>query len=232
MKRRAATALKQVRERNGWTQAEVACRLGVSQPYWALLENGKRRVPRRLARKAVRMLGLTPTALPPNEPQTRRLTGDELTRALAGLGYPGFAYVRSGWRKNPAEVLLMALQQDELEARVAEALPWLLLRFPGMDANWLASRARLMNLSNRLGFVADLARRVAERTDAPDSFRVRQLQKLCADMSNSRLDREDTLCQASLSQAERGWLRDNRPNEAKYWHLLTNWQPEHLQYAR
>jgi transcriptional regulator with XRE-family HTH domain len=228
----AAAALKHVREQNGWTQLEIARRMGVSQPYWALLESGKRNVPERLARKAVRVLGLSPTQLPASVPQQGRVTGDELVRALAGLGYPGFAYVRSGWRRNPAEVLLLALQQDELESRVTEALPWLLLRFPDMDAKWLASTARLLNVPNRVGFVADLARRVAERTDGRDSERVRKLGELVSELDNSRLAREDTLCQASLSQAEREWLKYNRPNEARYWNLLTNWQPEHLQYAR
>jgi transcriptional regulator with XRE-family HTH domain len=226
-----AAALKHAREQNGWTQLETARRMGVSQPYWALLESGKRPLPKELARNAVRVLGLAPTVLPPSPPQHRRVTGDELARALAALGYPGFAYVRSGWRKNPAEVLLTALQQDDLEARVTEALPWLLLRFPDMDAEWLVSTARLWNLSNRLGFVADLARLVAERTDGPDSLRVRRLAQLCADLSNSRLVREDTLCQASLSQAERDWLRDNRPQQAMFWGLLTNWRPEHLQHV-
>ncbi len=226
------TALKHARTQNGWTQFETARRMGVSQPYWALLESGKRTLPERLARKAVRVLAVSPTLLPASVPQQSRVTGDELVRALAGLGYPGFAYVRSGRRRNPAEVLLLALQQDELESRVTEALPWLLLRFPDMDAKWLASTARFLNLPNRLAFVADLARRVAERTDGPDSERVRRLAELVAGLDDGRLAREDTLCQASLTQAEREWLKENRPNEARYWNLLTNWQPEHLQYAR
>ncbi len=226
------TALKHARAQNGWTQFETARRMGVSQPYWALLESGKRKGPERLVRKAVRVLGLSPTLLPASVPEQSRVSGDELVRALAGLGYPGFAYVRSGWRRNPAEVLLLALQQDELESRVTEALPWLLLRFPDMDTRWLASTARLLNVPNRLGFVADLARRVAERRDGPHSERSRRLGELVAELDNSRLAREDTLSQASLSQAEREWLRNNRPDEARYWNLLTNWRPEHLQYAR
>src|SRR5204862_2965596 len=44
------------------------------------------------------------------------------------LGYPGFTHLRPRrWAlKNPAEVLLAALAQDDLEPRLVEALPWLL----------------------------------------------------------------------------------------------------------
>ncbi len=52
-----------------------------------------------------------------------------------------------------------------------------------------------------------------------------------ARLRESRLDKEDTLCQASLSPKERAWLRKKHPAEAAYWHLLTDWRPEHLQYV-
>ena len=42
---------------------------------------------------------------------------------------------------------------------------------------------------------------------------------------------QDTFGQESLTETERNWLRANRPDEARFWHLLTNWQPEFLQYA-
>jgi len=223
-------ALRRVREERGWTQAETGARLGVSQAYVALLEKGRRRVPRNLARKAVRALKLSPVLLPASEKVTPGAP-ETLSRDLSRLGYPGFAYLRGGWLKNPGEVLLTALAQPRLDSRVAEALPWLLLRYPEVDSDWLVTKARLLNLTNRLGFVVDLARRVLERKSETDSPRYNALTRLWETLRASRLDVEDTFGQGSLTETERNWLRTNRPPEAQFWHLLTNWQPEFLQYA-
>jgi transcriptional regulator with XRE-family HTH domain len=237
-------ALRKARQQRGWTQAEAGVRLGVSQAYVALLEKERRRVPTKLARKAVRLWGLDPVLLPPAEnpstltPATAKsaLAGspdvsDQLARDLSRLGYPGFAYLRGGWLKNPGEVLLTALAQRNLDSRVAEALPWLLLRYPEMDSDWLVTQTRLLNLANRLGFVVDLARHVLERKNETDSARYQTLTRLSNALRSSRLDVEDTFGQESLTETERNWLRANRPDEARFWHLLTNWQPEFLQYA-
>ena len=223
-------ALLKARKRSGWTQTETAARLGVSQTYVALLENGHRPVPAKLARKAVRLFNLSPALLPPAEKDSR-VTNDELVRDLSRLGYPGFAYVRGGRMKNPGEVLLAALAQPTLDSRVAEALPWLLLHYPEVDGDWLVRQARLTNLTNRLGFVVDLARRVAGREGGTDSLLYRALADLSERLRKSRLDVEDTLGQQSLTEAERNWLRAHRPAEAEFWHLLTNWRPEFLQYT-
>src|SRR5215472_5683769 len=158
----SGNTLRSARRKRGWTQYEAGARLGVSQTYVALLENNVRRVPEKLARKVVRVFGLPPELLPLSGKTLSKVTPDELTRDLSRLGYPGFAYVRGGWRKNPGEVLLAALARPELESRVAEALPWLLLNYPNLDTNWLVNQARLLNLTNRLGFVVDLALRLAE----------------------------------------------------------------------
>ncbi len=42
--------LRELRRKRGWTQMEAAKRLGVSQPYLALLESGKRHLDERLRR--------------------------------------------------------------------------------------------------------------------------------------------------------------------------------------
>ena len=153
-----------------------------------------------------------------------------LARDLSRLGYPGFAYLRGGWLKNPAEVLLTALAQPNLDSRVAEALPWLLLRYSELDSDWLVNQTRLLNLTNRLGFVVDLARRVLERRSETNSPRYYALTHLSETLGTSRLAVEDTFGQ-SLTETERNWLRAHRPPEAQFWNLLTNWQPEFLQYA-
>jgi len=217
------------RERRGWPQREAARRLGVSQPYLSLLERGQRPVTPALARRAARVFAVPPTVLPLSE----SVVADEnaaLVRSLASLGYPAFAYLRRGRpRRNPAEVLLSALAMNDCEARLVEALPWLLLEFD-LDSGWLVRQARLHNLQNRLGFVVSLARRVAEQAPRYRG-RLQALRPLEAELERSRLAAEDTLCDASLGPAHRAWLRQARTPEAAAWNLLADWRLEHLRYA-
>src|SRR5271165_1964032 len=110
-----AQELKLARRKRGWTQVKTAECLGVSQPYVALLEDGKRAVGSKLARKAVKALKLPPTLLPlPAE--LPKGHSQNLPQQLAALGYPGFAYLRGAIKRNPAEVLVTALAEDNLES--------------------------------------------------------------------------------------------------------------------
>jgi len=222
--------LKGLRRKKGWTQVYAAKRLGVSQPYLALLEAGKRRLDEKLTRKVVRVFKASLSALP-TQSCVRKVDDDRLARELAALGYPGFAYMKGGWKRNPMEVLFTALAKKNLEARQVEALPWVLLTYLQMNTSELVSHARSENLSNKLGFVTGLARQVAERADGLTSARVLKLQQLEKELSESRLAKEETLCQEnSLTTREKDWLRDNRSEEARYWNLLTRWRSEHLAY--
>ena len=225
--------LRSGRQQRRWSQKQAAARLGLSQPYLSMLETGKRQLPARLARKVTRVYCLPPTALPPSQPTFAPATTDPraLAEQLAALGYPGLAYLGARRRrKNPGEVLLTALAQPNLEPRLVEALPWLLLHHWDADADWLVSQAKLYDLQNRLGFVVCLAARVSRRATPPDASRDRALGELEVRLACSRLAREDTLCQASLSEAERQWLRQNRSEEAKDWNLLTDWRAEVVRY--
>ncbi len=225
------TDLKSGRLAKGWSQVEAAARLGVSQPYLAMLESGTRRLTPNLARRAMKVYGLSPTVLPPSEPFSHhRVDAGTLADDLAGLGYPGFAYLRPrNWKpKNPTDVLLGALAQDDLEARLVEALPWLVVKYWPLDREWLVREAKLRDLQNRLGFVVSLARRLAER--AGDARKARALNELETELERSRLAREDTLCKASLPEPERRWLAENRPEEAKHWNVLTDWTGDALRY--
>jgi len=193
------------------------------------LEKGRRPVPPRLARKVVRLFKLNPGLLPASGKALSSRTLDELARDLSRLGYPGFTHLRGRQMKNPAEVLLSALARPDLDPRVAEALPWLLLKYPELDRDWLLKQARMSNLTNRLGFVVDLARLVLEKRNETDSARYHALSRLADSLRPSRLDVEDTLGQDSLTKAERAWLRENRSEQARFWHLLSDWRPEFLQ---
>jgi len=51
-----------------------------------------------------------------------------------------------------------ALSQPTLDARITEALPWLLREYAGkVNWTWLVRQAKLRNLQNRMGFVTQLA---------------------------------------------------------------------------
>ncbi len=227
--------LKSARLDRGWSQQEAALRLGVSQPYLAMLERGKRRLTPRLVRKVRKVFDMPPTVLPPSgflEAPLAKDPAQTLAKQFAALGYQGLAYLQSrGWPRNPAEVLLRALAQENLEARLVEALPWVLARYWDMDKDWLVREAKVRDLQNRLGFVTTLARSVAERSGLRNTERVHSLEELERTLARSQLAREDTLCRASMTEAERRWVRENRPEEARRWRLLTDWRPETLRYG-
>jgi transcriptional regulator with XRE-family HTH domain len=109
--------LKRARLERGWSQQQAAARLDVTQPYLSMLESG-RRSPAPLARRLMQVYGLPPTVLPVHEIR-ENVTADFLAHELASLGYPGFVHLRGRTRRtNPAEFLLTALAQRNLEARV------------------------------------------------------------------------------------------------------------------
>jgi hypothetical protein len=89
--------------------------------------------------------------LPISEAFAPRPVDDQhLTEMLARLNYPGFAYLTAKThKKNPSELLLTALSQRNLDARVAAALPWVALKFAKPNS-WLVENARRFNLQNRL----------------------------------------------------------------------------------
>lgn len=223
--------LKSGREQKGWTQEQAALKLGVSQPYLSLLEKGTRRVPDKLGRRSATLYGLSPAKLPVETSwHTVRAKDDEgLVSDLGALGYPGFSYRKSRRKRNPAEVVLSALMAENLDSRLAEALPWVLLKHPDLDWEWLVRAAKVNDLQNKLGFVTNLARRLAEKLGKYDTASLLQEQE--STLEKSRLAREDTLCHDSLTQSERRWLKSNRSDEAKHWNLLTDLSPEHLSHA-
>ncbi len=57
-------------------------------------------------------------------------TNDVLAAGLAALGYPGFSHLTFQHKRDPAQVMLSALRVKNLDARLTEALPWVLLEYP------------------------------------------------------------------------------------------------------
>ena len=214
-------SLKTARRERGWSQQRAAARLGLTQPYLSMLERGQRSPAPALARRLMRVYGLSPTVLPVHEVRENVPAG-LLARELGLLGYPGFAHLRGVARRvNPAEFLLTALAQRNLEARVAEGLPWLVVRFPDMDFDWLVREARMRNLQNRLGFVVTLAR-LAGKNNA--------LQRPEQTLAESKLVKEDSFCK-ELNEPERRWLREHSSEEARQWNLLNDLRPGALRYV-
>jgi len=191
-------------------------------------------VPDRVKRCATSLFGLPPTCLPLSAPRATDPTAVdlELEQGLARLGYPGLAYRKKpGARRNPVDLLLMALSADDLDPRLMEALPWLLLSFDGYNCEEFVARAKSLDLQNRLGFTVALARRVAVRNPVYRN-RLDELQRLEQSLERSRLAREDTYGRREMSERMRTWLREHRSQEAEHWNLLSDFKPEHLPYDR
>jgi len=132
---------------------------------------------------------------------------------------------RTDWH-NPATLLLAAINLSNVEARVLEALPWLVVEFHNLDWEWLIREARVRDVQNRLGFIVTLSRQVAERRGAVAiGARLRKIEET---LNHARLVQEVTLCQASLSDAERRWLQAHAPTEADHRNLLTDLNAEFL----
>jgi transcriptional regulator with XRE-family HTH domain len=224
--------LREARLKKNWTQEQTALVLNITQAYLSMLEKGQRPLSERFVRKALKVLNLPPTVLPLRSEEAATSVSSQkrdFGAELAALGYPGFAYLRTRRRRNPAEVLFEALNQANLDARVAEGLPWLAMTYVDMDWDWLVRNAKVHDRQNRLGFAVSLASEVAEGKN--ESERARKLRQCLADLESARLAREDTFCHDSMTQAERAWLREHRSPAAAHWNLLTDMKGEHLAYA-
>jgi hypothetical protein len=195
------------------------------------LESGLRLAGGGLARSAAKLYKLSPTALPLPEPlDVPGVKPDDLQRKLASLGYPGFEHVRSKAVSNPAEVVLGAVVNRDLDTRLVEALPWVLSAYADLNWEWLRDRAKLQNAQNRLGYLVHLAKQTA-RALPEHAGAAQVLSRWENDLEEARLAREGTLCRDSMRERERAWLRTNRPEAAVHWGLLTSLTAEQLPYA-
>ena len=223
-----AEKLKTARLAGGWTQAEAASRLGLSQPYYSQLENGSRPVSGELALTAVREFRLSPVALPLPELDAHLapLDARELAAQLAWFAYPGFTHMKKAVKPmNPAFLVAAALAHADLDARLVEALPWVLSAFHDLDWDWLTAQCRLGNQQNRLGYLVTLAMKLT-KPGADTDFA-----NALSGLERSRLAAEGTLCRESMSAAERTWARKHRPTDAAHWNLLTTLTADQLTHA-
>ncbi len=205
-------ALQRWRKQKKLTQVEAASVLGISQTYLSLLEKGTRPLTPELKSRM--------NAWPNTTPQSIE---DGVFRAkLSALGYPGFAHVaRSRTKSSPAALLIAILSAPDADARVIEAVPWLIKHHAlHKDFSWLVRQAKLRNLQNRLGFVLQLS-----GANTPEAISaVRELER-------ARLLDEATLCWDSMPGATRDWMRNNRTPLAASWNILTRLEPDEAQNA-
>ena len=82
---------------------------------------------------------------------------ENLASDVASLGYPGLSYLKPKRTKGPAEVLRSALRAKNVDARLVEALPWVLLECPDLDWKWLVNETKQHELQNKLGFLTNIA---------------------------------------------------------------------------
>ena len=202
----------QLRKRNGLTQVNAASLLGVSQPYLSLLEKGARPLTAALRDRMKAARG-----------KAEGGTSDDRFRAqLSALGYSGFAHVaKSRPKPRAADFLMAVLARPDADARVVEALLWLVGTYQNqLDFGWLVRQAKLQNLQNRLGFLLQVA-----GVDTPEGLlAVRELER-------ARLLQESTLCLDSMPAATREWMRANRSPLAEHWNVLTRLRAEDIHNA-
>lgn len=204
--------------------------LGVSQTYLSLMEKGLRPLGQRFTRKAARVFPVSPVDVPFTSDlwTVPAATNENLAADLAALKYPGFVHLKAGCVRNPAEVLISALAAADLEARLVEALPWVVLKYSNIDWKTLTTAAKVRDLQNRLGFMVSVARQYAE--EKADFKKARFLRKKEDELEPSRLLKEDTLCDARMTNAEERWLRERQSDIARRWRLLTDLSTKYLDH--
>src|SRR5687767_4854128 len=155
----ASRELRVYRGHQMLSQAQLAEALGVTQAYVSQLENGARKVSKKLAAKlaALPRLKHLPATIFPEDLEGLDAFDRDLAADLGALGYPAFAAPESKPPRNPAAVIISILKRPQVAPAIMAAIPWVLIRFTDINTTWLVEQARLNNLQNRLGFLADMA---------------------------------------------------------------------------
>jgi hypothetical protein len=97
----------------------------------------------------------------------------DFSAELSGLGYPGFAHLWARRRRNPAEVLLEALNEPNLDSRVADELPWLPMTYVDMDWDCLVRNAKVHDRQKlHGGFVVTMVYRFSRPTGELDVLEI------------------------------------------------------------
>ncbi len=207
-----AANLQQWRKRNNLTQLDAAALLGVPQAYLSLLETGERPMTVELSGR-LKVAKANPNGISAD---------DRYARQLSVLGYPGFAHIPPAKNKSRPDVFLLSvLSQPDVDARVAEGLPWLVREYSAQwNLKWLVRQAKLRNLQNRLGFVLQIA-----------DVQTPEISAAIQELESARLPAETTYCWDTMPMPVRDWMRVNRTPLAEHWNVLTRVRREHLSHV-
>jgi transcriptional regulator with XRE-family HTH domain len=222
------------RSREHLSQSRLAKALGVSQAYVSQLENGARKVSKKLAARLAELpkLHQLPATVFPEDLENLDAFDRDLAADLSALGYDGRSPADGHKPKNPAAIIVSILKRRQVAPAVMAAIPWMLITFPEINTKWLVDQARLNNLQNRLGFLLDLAYEIAEARLAAGQFDEEHLVRLEAmrgQLEASRLANDDTLAR-ELTATERQFFHEHRSETARHWNLLTGLTREQLPY--
>lgn len=147
------------------------------------------------------------------------MNDDQLAVALGSLGYPGLSYLESSEPVDPAGVLLDAIDRDDLEPRVRDGLPWIPRAFPDMKWDWLITEAQRRNRQNRLGFIVALA-----ALGSPYLAVHNKLIAVTERIAEIRRVEWDTLCNESMTKAERALVHSQCFPIAERWHIDSDFE--------
>lgn len=152
-----------------------------------------------------------------------------LEKGLGALRYPGFAYMNTDHpHVEPEDVLFSALVRPDFEARVAEALPWLVYNYADhMDWDSLTKALVKRGRQNRLGFVVELANELA--ANRQDVMREEFLHRLMVKLQQKKLDKEMTLCMDSVLEFAK---KRRRSKEASHWNIWSTLNLSDLQHVQ
>lgn len=145
---------------------------------------------------------------------------------LGALGYPKFSYIEKKGAPDAATFLSDTLSESDLDPRVAEGLPWVVLTNPKMDWEWLRNRVSQHRRQNGLGFVVELAVELANRQGDADTASI--LGHQLEIMELMLVAEESTFCHDSMTASEREWLRHHRSLTAAHWNILSDMKSEDL----
>ena len=212
---------KRARKQAGLTQQRAAAKLRVCQSYLSMVENGQRALSPELARRMVHVYKLSPVSFPPSaarwDPKT--VDPEQLAADLAGLGYPGFAYLRKRRStRNPGETLAYRPGSRPFGVAPLRGSPVAGAQALG-DGHGMARKGGQAPRSAESPRCRSfgLARNAGSRASLPNPQRDAALEQLESTLKRSLLAREEGLGAANLAihETEEKWLKEHRPKEAR-----------------
>ena len=219
-----AENLRSYRLKAGLTQSDLATKAGTPQPRLAVMESTENPTLPRLQwlDRVAHSLGVNVSELLSEKtllgvPSLASLPENEenLAAHLKELGAPLTGSSTKGRPFSPEAVVLGVLRAPS--ARMLECVP-AVLSINDLSYPKLLRLADRRGLVNRLGFVVDVAARLAEREDKERASKLRRLSKQLWLKRNR--DSEEFLMKDMPDHAEfRSWVKKKTPAAGKKWHV-------------